>query len=356
MKPCFAFQWHITDDCDQRCKHCYIFSGNRCKKTESMSWEEMQETFYNCLDFCEVYRRTPYFYITGGDPILHPDFWHLLKLLHEHGTAFTILGNPFHLNDQVCRELKWFGCEKYQLSLDGLRETHDWFRKPGSFACTLEKIRCINRAGMKSVIMTTVSKTNRMEVPGIIDAAVEAGVSVFAFARYVPAGGELDASMTPQEYRQLLEICDKKFKEYEAKGCRTYFNKKDHLWTLYEYETGTFRIPENSKEGMIYGGCNCGNCHLTILPSGDVFACRRVGESKVGNIFEDRLADVWLTTMEAYREYTQFNKCSRCKLLAWCRGCPAVAKGTNGSFYADDPQCWASEENGLLRKEMAEVS
>lgn len=24
-KQYFAFQWHITDDCDQRCKHCYIF-------------------------------------------------------------------------------------------------------------------------------------------------------------------------------------------------------------------------------------------------------------------------------------------------------------------------------------------
>lgn len=25
MKEYFAFQWHITDECDQRCKHCYIF-------------------------------------------------------------------------------------------------------------------------------------------------------------------------------------------------------------------------------------------------------------------------------------------------------------------------------------------
>ena len=26
MKQYFSFQWHITDECDQRCKHCYIFS------------------------------------------------------------------------------------------------------------------------------------------------------------------------------------------------------------------------------------------------------------------------------------------------------------------------------------------
>ena len=268
--------------------------------------------------------------------------------MRENGIKFTILGNPFHLNDQVCRELKWYGCEKYQLSLDGLKKTHDWFRKPGSFDCTLEKIKCINNAGIRSVIMTTVSEENRKEVPGIIDAVVQAGVNIFAFSRYVPSGGELDTGMSAENYRKLLKECDKKFKEYEAAGCDTYFNKKDHLWTLYEYETGEFKIQGGLKEGMIYGGCNCGNCHITILPTGDIYACRRVAESKVGNVFEDRLADVWVTTMEEYREYESFGKCSRCRLGAWCRGCPAVAKGTNGSFYAEDPQCWASVENGLI--------
>ena len=261
-------------------------------------------------------------------------------MMKEHDIRFTIMGNPFHLNDQVCMELKGYGCEKYQLSIDGLRETHDWFRKPGSFDCTLEKIACINKAGIRSVIMTTVSKTNRMEIPGIIDEVVKAGANVFAFSRYVPSGGDLDASMTAQEYRELLAICDKKFKEYEAKGCETYFNKKDHLWTLYEYETGEFKIPKNAKDGMIYGGCNCGNCHITILPTGDIYACRRVADSKVGNVFEDRLADVWVCQMESFREYDRFSKCSKCELKAWCRGCPAVAKGTNSNFYAADPQCW----------------
>lgn len=305
-----------------------------------MTWQQMQDTFYNSLDFCKVYNRLPYFYITGGDPILHTDFWRLLKLLHEHSVPFTVLGNPFHLSDRICRELKAYGCEKYQLSIDGLRETHDWFRKPGSYDCTLEKIGCINRAGIRSVVMTTVSRSNRMEVPGIIDAVVKAEVNVFAFSRYVPSGGDLDAGMTPQEYRELLAICDKKFKEYEAAGCKTYFNKKDHLWTLYDYETGAFKIPGTKEEGMIYGGCNCGNCHITILPTGDIFACRRSADSKVGNVFRDRLADVWVCEMEAYRDYKKFEKCSRCELLAFCRGCPAVAKGTSGNFYAADPQCW----------------
>lgn len=340
MAEYFAFQWHLTDECDQRCKHCYIFSDRNFKQLNSMSWEKIEDTFFNCLDFCEVNKRLPYFYITGGDPILHPDFWRLLKLVKTHEIPFTILGNSFHLNDEVCKRLKEYGCQKYQLSLDGIRGTHDWFRMPGSFDITLEKIDCINRAGIRSVIMTTVSNKNLKEVPDIIDTVVEAGVNVFAFARYCPTSDDLDAGITPQEYRTLLETCDQKFQEYEAQGCDTYFNKKDHLWTLYDYEKGNFIIPENAQEGLIYSGCNCGNCHLTILPTGDIYACRRVQNSKVGNVFEDRLADVWVCQMEQYRQYDNFKKCSKCELLAWCRGCPAVASGTSGNFYDADPQCW----------------
>ncbi len=340
MKQYFSFQWHITDDCDQRCKHCYIFSENTCKALDSMTWDQMQDTLNNCLDFCKTFNRLPYFYITGGDPILHPDFWKLLGLLRENNIPFTIMGNPFHLTDDVCRRMKDLGCEKYQLSIDGMRETHDWFRKPGSFDITLDKIGVINRAGIRSVVMTTVSGTNIDEVPDIIDAVVEAGANVYAFARYCPTSEEKDTGIDPLRYRKLLADCDKKFRDYEAAGCKTYFNRKDHLWTLYQYETGEFKIPDAAGPGTIYAGCNCGNCHLTILPTGDVYACRRVQNSRVGNVFADRLADIWIGGMEKYRDYARFEKCAKCELLAFCRGCPAVASGKDGNFYAADPQCW----------------
>lgn len=233
-----------------------------------------------------------------------------------------------------------------------MRKTHDWFRKPGSFVETLEKIGMIRKAGITAVVMTTVSSVNYRELPEIIDTVVRYRADVFAFARYVPTSNKKSTGISPAEYRKLLAICDAKYKKYEQDpDCVTYFNRKDHLWTLYQYETGEFRIPANVKKGMIYGGCNCGNCHITILPTGDVYACRRVAESKVGNVFTDRLKDLWLKPMEAYREYNRFSKCKRCKLLAWCRGCPAVAKGTYGDFYAEDPQCWADVDGAMKAEE-----
>lgn len=49
-------------------------------------------------------------------------------------------------------------------------------------------------------------------------------------------------------------------------------------------------------------------------------ACRRVTDSRVANIWEDRLADVWVCQMEKYRDYDKFKKCSKCELKAWVQG------------------------------------
>lgn len=334
----FSYQLHITDSCDQRCQHCYIFSENRFIKTHEMSWKEIESVLENCMDMCKKTDRLPYFYITGGDPILHSRFWDLLALLSENKIPFSILGNPFHLSDEVCKKLKLFGCERYQMSIDGMRETHDAIRKSGSFDITLEKIKCIKKAGIKCAIMTTVSGTNVNEIPAIIDTVVKYKADIFAFGRYCPTSDEKSTHLTPEQFHNLLEKCWEKFEMYKDSG--TSFNLKDHLWTLFLYEQGMYKIPNDLENDVIYDGCNCANCHMTILPKGEVYACRRF-ESNVGNVFEDKLFDLFNgDKMNSYRQFEKFEKCSKCELQRFCRGCPAVTFGYTGNFYGSDPQCW----------------
>ncbi|MDR3597103.1 radical SAM/SPASM domain protein, ACGX system [Clostridium sp.] len=339
MEQYLAFQWHITDTCDQRCQHCYIFSENNDIPIIEMAYENIEAVLKNCTDMCEKLNRIPYFYITGGDPILHKDFWKMLEMFKANNITFGILGNPFHLNDEVCRKLRYYGCDKYQLSIDGLRETHDSIRKPGSFDTTIEKIKCIRNAGIKCAIMTTVSKTNISEIPEIIDIVAHHNVDIFAFARYCPTSLEKSTMhIEPNEYKEFLEVVWKKFDDY--KDSDTTFNLKDHLWTLFLYEKGLYTILEGLDENTIYDGCNCANCHMTILPNGNVYACRRM-ESLVGNAFRESMKDIFLgEKMDEFREYDKFEKCSKCELLRFCRGCPAVAYGYTHNSYAADPQCW----------------
>ena len=176
------------------------------------------------------------------------------------------------------------------------------------------------------------------EIPDLIDVVVENNAGLFSFARYCPTSLEKATQMTPEEYRNLLEKVWKKYNEY--KDSKTFFTLKDHLWTLFLYEKGLYEIPENLNDDVVYDGCNCGNSHLTILPSGDVFACRRM-DSKVGNALNESIYDIFMgDDMDEYRQFEKFEKCSRCELLRFCRGCPAVSYGTTHDMYSSDPQCW----------------
>ena len=333
----FAFQFHITDSCDQRCEHCYIFSEGHDELVE-MPFEKVVYVIDQAREMCRATGTLPYFFITGGDPILHSRFWDILEYLHQHDIPFTILGNPFHLTDEVCQCLKSLGCESYQLSIDGMARTHDMIRKPGSFKTTIEKIEVLRRNGIEAAIMTTVSGTNKDEILDIIDTVVENQADSFSFARYCPTSQEKSTHLSPWEYRELLDKIWKKFEEHKDKG--TAFGLKDHLWKLYLYEEGLLNIPEEKDENLIYDGCHCGQYHITILPTGDVMACRRF-ENNLGNIFKENLIDIWEgDKIKEFRELTNFEKCKDCELLRFCRGCPAVAYGYHQDFYAPDPQCW----------------
>ena len=330
-------QWHITDRCDQRCKHCYIYqteNGSGRAETE-LSLPDMLRILESFLEFCSEHSLVPGVTLTGGDPLLSPVFWQITEELKRHELAYAILGNPFHLNQEVCDRLQESGCRSYQMSLDGLESTHDKFRKPGSFRATLSALQLLRRSGVRANIMATVSKANSVELPSLAKLCVEHSVSSFAFARYSPTHSDLDSQFSPQEYRAFMERMWSVYCELADKG--TNFSLKDHLWSLFLYEKGKLDLEEGD---LIIDGCNCGIRHITVLPDGMVYACRRF-ESPVGKVPESKMTDVFFgQEMERYRAYDKFVACSQCELLRYCRGCPAVAYGTTGSFYAKDPQCW----------------
>lgn len=335
----FGLQLHITDRCDQRCEHCYIYAGKNIPHINELSIEKLDSILYNFIDTCNKMGKMPFIAVTGGDPLLHPNIWTFLEHLHDNHVHFSILGNPFHVTEEAAIRLKQLGCTNYQMSLDGLQKTHDKIRKAGSFEATLSKISILKEAGVHTSIMTTVSRMNIMELPDLVDIVVANKVDNFAFARYCPNPNDLDMLPTPEEYRNFLDNMWEKYIQYAESETR--FALKDHLWKLYLYEKGLFKIDDmENTDDLILDGCHCGISHITVLSTGMVYACRR-SETPVGNVFDESLYDIfWSDEMEKYRQYQNFIACSQCELKNFCRGCPSVAKCATGSFYSKDPQCW----------------
>lgn len=335
----FGLQLHITDMCDQRCEHCYIYAGHNISFINELNIKELDHILHNFIDSCNKMNKIPFIAITGGDPLLHPDIWTFLEHLHRNQVHFSILGNPFHVTEYYAKKLKQLGCTNYQMSLDGLEETHDKIRKNGSFKATLSKIPVLKEVGVHTSIMSTVSKLNIFELPNLVDIVVAHEVDTFAFARYCPNPNDLNLLPSPEEYKNFLDSMWNKYIQYE--NCKTKFALKDHLWKLYLYEKGLFTIDDiKNTDDLILDGCHCGISHITVLSNGEVYACRR-SETPVGNALKDSIYDIfWSKEMDVYRQYQNFEICSDCELKNFCRGCPSVAKCTTGNFYSRDPQCW----------------
>lgn len=329
------YQWHITDRCDQRCKHCYLFNDKNFKFHEVLL--DDAKTIIKKIAKFELKNMVT---LTGGDPLLHPNFWDIIEELQKYNITYRILGNPFHLDDITLKKLKDTNCKSYQVSLDGMEKTHDYFRKPGSFKITIDAIKKLNNASIKSVVMTTVSSVNINEVCDILDLVSALNVKAYAFARYVPSGDDVTNGITPMQYKEFLTKFYNKLIQIEQEKDWHNFRFKDHLWKLFFYERNNEKL--NTRFSFPLNGCHCGVSHITILPDNSLMACRRCVNSNIGNIITDDISDIWYNKLEEYRNYNNFEKCKDCPLLMYCRGCPAVAMGSNPnkSFYSKDPQCW----------------
>jgi MoaA/NifB/PqqE/SkfB family radical SAM enzyme len=145
----------------------------------------------------------PKFVFSGGDPLLHPEFIRFCEYLKKHKMKFSILGNPYHLTNDLIIKLKKLGLTEYQMSIDGLKETHDYFRKKGSFDITIKKFRLLKKHNIITKCMFTLSKKNMKELVPVMK-FISGKVDYFSFARMVPIGNGINLKselITPKSYK-----------------------------------------------------------------------------------------------------------------------------------------------------------
>ena len=345
--PFFTLQWHLTAKCQQKCLHCYMHDEPTYKielKNE-LNYKDCLKILDDFLITTKNWKAKGCINFTGGDPLLKPEIYKLIKRASENGMIVGILGNPNLLTYKVAEKLKYSGLSRYQISIDGMEKTHDWFRgRKGSFRKALGAIEILNNVGIRSVVMFTLSKANAGELIKVIRLVAEKKVAAFDFARLVTVGtgSKLkEQLLSPEEYRDLLLRVLKEYNLFKKKGCLTHFGRKDHLWKLLYLELGLFQKPINENKDLIYSGCSIGNNTVSVLADGTVYACRRL-PIKIGKIPEENLRDIFINSKELnkMRKIEELKKCRRCELLRYCRGCPAVIYGLTGNYYGVDPQCW----------------
>jgi len=91
MPGSFGLQWHITNRCDQKCKHCYIFNSGQNVRLNDFKIDDVDEVITKFINFCHNNDKRPSISITGGDPILHPNFWEIIEKVYKSNISFEVL-------------------------------------------------------------------------------------------------------------------------------------------------------------------------------------------------------------------------------------------------------------------------
>ena len=320
--PTFTLQWHVTQICDLHCRHCYDRSDR--KEMELSQGMRVLDDLYDFSKAHHVYTQVTF---TGGNPLLYPHFNALYQEAADRGFMTAILGNPMPCK-RIEEILALQKPEFYQVSLEGLREQNDFIRGAGHFDRTLDFLDLLRELGIYSMVMLTLTRANMDEVLELAE-LLRGRVDLFTFNRLAMVGeGAALASVAPEEFPGFL-------REYmQAAAHNPCMGLKDNLFNLLRHEQG-----ELCRGGCAGYGCGAGFNFVSLLPDGEVHACRKL-PSLIGNMYQQPLGEIY-HGVPAGRYRQGAAACQDCEIRPVCGGCLAVAYGYGVDIFRDvDPYCW----------------
>ncbi len=342
-----SLQLHITAECDQRCKHCYMFNSEHYKSQikNALSKQEWIKLIDEYFEFLSEYQSSGLIALTGGDPILSPYFWDILnhiKINYSMRCTVLVLGNSYHITKEVAKKMKSLGVYGYQISIDGLKETHDYMRKEGSFDDAMRALEILHTEGIRTITAFTVSKLNGKEIIPLFEYLQKLSfIDAFGFDRMIPTGNGKkikDEIFTGKEFRQLLFDILK----YEVfSNPNIILSKKEGMWKVLLYELGLIDPIDTSEKKSFITGCNCGTGTTSVLADGTVFPCRKL-EIPAGKYPEKNFKELFINNKvtKLFRAHKSYKGCFRCEANIVCKGCPSMKYAVTGDFFGYDPYCW----------------
>jgi len=337
----FHLQWHITERCNLKCKHCY-FDPKFLKNELSLNQLfEILKQYFKLLKKWKLPRETSRISITGGEPLIRNDFFKFLEKCYQNRekTRYGILTNGVLLDNKKIFKFKKLKIDYVQVSLEGMERNNDRIRGKGTFKKIVKAIKLLIKDKINTSISTTVTKQNLQDIPLLIKLAKQLKVSGLGLRRLVPIGRAeqiKELMLSPQETKELYF--------YTIKTNQELAGEKSKLRLGIGCEDGIL-----AQEGYRVNACVAGYSSLTILPNGDVYPCRRL-PIYVGNVLKQTLEEIFYKSEELKKLRNPKNMNIRCKNCIYFNECRGGAKCVSYGYWKDsyiddpqflpDPQCW----------------
>lgn len=318
----------VSGSCNMRCTYCF-YADEAGKREQpcygAMSLDTLEAVVSKALAQAEG---SCAFAFQGGEPTLAGlDFYTaLLEIEKRHNARRLPIHHALQTNGYLI-DAQWarFLAEKrflVGLSLDGVRETHDAFRRDGAgrgtHARVMQAAQLLQSAGVQFNILTTVNAQTAKAVRRIYGFYRRSNL---LYQQYIPcldplgeARGRHSYSLTPAMYADFLKALFDLWYDDVAHGRFIYIRYFENLVGMLLGEP-----PESC------GMNGCCSPQYVVEADGSVFPCDfyALDAYRLGSLAEDSFDQIDDRRGEIgfiERSLAQAPECAACRWRALCRG------------------------------------
>lgn len=307
----------LTPFCNFSCVMCYVrMTPEQAVKQGSLL------TVDQWLDIAHQAREmgTLYLTITGGEPLMYPDFWKLYEKLNQMGFLITILSNGTLIDEAVMEKFQQFGLpHAVKLTLYGA-SNETYLRTcccPDGFSRISRAIELLHKAGVPVSMTATIVRENSADLHQMHRFARQHGIVLQHTTTVVQSSRGVQNSALTSRY-SFDEFVDELTLEVLEK------NKLPPL-------------------GSPFAWCASYRSSLFITWNGKLQLCSFLSDPSVswsGNLHEN-----WSKLIMLGHALKSPAECSDCQWSMFCQRCPGLLCSESGHPEKISPNLCQTAEN-----------
>ncbi|HEV2431598.1 MAG TPA: heme d1 biosynthesis radical SAM protein NirJ [Burkholderiales bacterium] len=347
--------WNLVRRCNLACLHCYSISADIDFPGE-LSTSEVHSVMHDLKAF-----GVPALVLSGGEPLLRRDLFEIAARAKAMGFYTALSTNGTLIDVPLAMRIRDTGFDYVGISLDGLEETHDRFRrKKGAFEKSLGALRLLRDMGVKVGVRFTLTRDNAADFEPLLDLVEAERIPRFYFSHLNYAGrGNVNRGRDAElrTARRAMDIlfahCWERAKRGLERDYVTGNNDADGVYFLQwaRREIRDFDEKHLRRKLAEWGGNSSGVNVANIDNLGNVHPDTMWWDCTLGNVRSRPFSAIWSDTRHPImaglkaRPRAIKGRCGTCAYFDICGGNTRVrAMKVSGDPWAEDPACYLDDE------------
>lgn len=298
--------------CNMDCKMCYV------RKTKAQM--DAEGRMLSCDEWLRIAQEGVkegmlFLLLTGGEPLMYPEFKRLYVELQKMGLILSLNTNGTLIDEEWADFFDKYGCQRINITLYGKDDATygELCRNPKGFTQVMNACRLLKERQLPFRLTCSVTPDNVEDLPELFAIAKQFEVPLSAATYMFPS---VRRGIDPcHQYRLTPE-------ESASATLRRHHLEfpEDDMRVVARQELLRLQIPPQVKAPGF--SCHAGHSGFWLNWKGEMLPCGMFEEPKI-SLLEHPYAECWRYIVETTHNMTFCEDCQTCEKQHLCHVCPA---------------------------------